>query len=83
MLEDVVEFAYLLASVRAPTQQELKIAERIFAYNAGDIIRFACIDECEEERHNGEEYYRYVCKYRACVSKAPPSKISYSSQGSQ
>ena len=43
-----------LESVRAPTQPELKIAEHVAAYNAGDTSKVAHIDECEEERRKRE-----------------------------
>ena len=35
----------LLASISVTTQQELKIAERVAAYNAGDMDKIARIDE--------------------------------------
>ena len=47
MREDAMEFGYLC--VRAPTQQELKIAERVAAYNTDDMDRIARIDERDEQ----------------------------------
>ena len=43
MRDDAMEFGYSL--VRALKQQELKIAERVVAYNAGDMEKVARIDE--------------------------------------
>ena len=54
MHEDAMEFGYPL--VRAPTQQELKIAERVAAYNAGYIDKVARIDKSEEERCKWKAY---------------------------
>ena len=48
MRKDAMELCDSL--VRSPTQQELKIAECVFAYNSGDIDKIARINECEEER---------------------------------
>ena len=36
--------------VRAPTQQELKIAECVDVYNSGDMDKVARLDEREEKR---------------------------------
>ena len=44
MREDAKEFGDPLASVRAPTQQELKIAKRVAAYAADDMDKVARID---------------------------------------
>ena len=63
-----------LASVRAQTQPELKIAERVAAYNAGDMSKIARIEKCEEERRKWKAYHHKVRKYRARVSKASSSK---------
>ena len=81
MREDAVEFNYPLARVRAPAQQELKIAQCIAAYNAGDMDKFARIDEGKEERRKWRAYHRNVRKYRAGVSKASSSKRNHTSQG--
>ena len=50
MREDAKELVDSLAGVRASTQQELKIAYFLAAYNAGDVDKLARIDEPEEER---------------------------------
>ena len=44
MCEDAMKFGGTLASIRAPNQQELKIRERVAAYNAGDVNKVARID---------------------------------------
>ena len=49
MCEEVVELCGPLANVRAPTQQGLKIAECVAAYNAGNMNKLTCIDEHDEE----------------------------------
>ena len=36
-----------LVSDRIPNQKELRIAERVFAYNAGNKSKVACIDESD------------------------------------
>ena len=76
MREDDTEFGDLLASVRALTQQELKITERIAAYNAGDMDKVACINKREEERCEWKAYHRNVRKYRASISKESSSKYN-------
>ena len=50
MPEYAMDFSDPLSSARASTLQELKIAERVPAYNGGDMDRIARIDEREEER---------------------------------
>ena len=65
--------------VRAPTQQELKIAERVAANNAGDMDKVARIDEREEKRRRWKSYHRSVRKYHAGISKASSSKVNSSS----
>ena len=47
MREDATEFDD--PYVRAPTQRELKIAERVGAYNAGEMDKVARIDERDEQ----------------------------------
>ena len=74
MREDAIEFGDPLANVRAPAQQELRIAERVCAYNDGDMDKIARIDEREEKRRNWKAYHRNVRKYRAGVCKASSSK---------
>ena len=49
MCEDAMEFGDPLANVRAPTQEEFKIAERVSAYNSGDMSKVVHIDEFNEE----------------------------------
>ena len=60
--------------VGAPARQELKIAERVAAYNAGNMDKVARIDKREEERRKWKTYHSNVRKYRAAVSKASFSK---------
>ena len=61
-------------SVRDPIQQELKIAECVSAYNAGDMDEIARIHEHGEERRKWKTNHRNFRKYRARVSKALSSK---------
>ena len=68
MHEDEMEFGDLY--VRSPTQQELKIAERVAAYNASDLDKVARIDEREKQRGKWKAYHRSVRKYSAGISKA-------------
>ena len=79
MLEDAIEFGDPL--VRAPSQQELKIVERVSVYNAGDIDKVARNDKREEERHKWKAFHESVRKYRAGVSKGSSSKGNYSYWG--
>ena len=60
--------------MRAPIQQELKIAERFAAYNSGDMDKVACIDEHEEERRKWKAYHHSVRKYRTGIFEASSSK---------
>ena len=62
MREDVIEFGDPLASVHAPTQQELKITELVTAYNDCDMDKIARIDEREEERCIWRAYHRNLRK---------------------
>ena len=66
-------------AVRARTQQELEIAERVAAYISGDMDKVARIDEREEQRRKCKSYYRSVRKYHAGISKALSSKHNSSS----
>ena len=77
MREDAMEFGD--PYVRAPTQQELKIAERVAAYNSCDMDKVARIDERDEQCRNWKSYHRSVRKYHAGVSKASSSKGNSSS----
>ena len=72
--EDTKEFGDPFASDRAQTQQELKITDRVAAYNAGSIDKVARIDEREEERRKWNTYHPNVRKYLADISKASSSK---------
>ena len=74
MNEDPMEFGDHLASVHAPNRQELKITERVAAYNAGDMDKVSGIDEREEERRKWKRYHRNVRKCVASVSKVSSSK---------
>ena len=49
-------FGHTVSSVRAPTQQELKIAERIVAYNTGIMDEVARINEREEDLRRWKAY---------------------------
>ena len=66
-------------SICAPMQQELKIAERVDAYNAGEMDKVARIDEREEQRRKWKAYHRSVHKYHAGISQALSSKGNSSS----
>ena len=59
MREDAMELGDPLS--RAPTQQELKIVERVSAYNTGDVDKVALIDKREEECCKWKAYHRSVC----------------------
>ena len=74
MHEDVMEFGDLLASVCAPIQQELKIAEPVSAYNVGDMDKVAHIDEHEDERRKWMVNHRNFRKYCAGSSQAASSE---------
>ena len=73
MREEAIEFSDPLASVRAPIQQELKIAERVAEYNACNMDEVARIDEREEERRKEKAYHRCICEHCADVSKVSSS----------
>ena len=77
MSEDAMDFCD--PDIRAPTQQELKIAGRVVAYNTGDMDKVARIDEREEQRRKWKSYHRSVCKYHAGISKASSLKGNSSS----
>ena len=51
MHEDEFKHGYFIATVRAPAQQELNIAEWVSAYNAGNLGRIVCIDERDKTSH--------------------------------
>ena len=65
--------------IRATTKQEMKIAERVDAYNSGDMDQFARIDERKEQRRKWKSYHRSVRKYHVSISKASSSKGKRSS----
>ena len=69
-----MEFDDPLASVRAPTQKESKIAERVAVYNDFNMDKVARINESEEKHRKWKAYHRSVRKYRVSVSKEAPSK---------
>ena len=50
MLEDAMEFSDPLASIHAPTQQTLKIDERVATYISREMDKDTRIDEADEER---------------------------------
>ena len=54
MREDAMELEDFLASVHAPTQQDLKIAERASVYKLGDIVNVDRIDERDENITTGK-----------------------------
>ena len=58
MYDDIIrkdsnELCDPLASVRAPAQQELKIAERVGAYNAGNMVRSLALMSMKTSVANG------------------------------
>ena len=65
--------------IRAPTQQELKIAERVSACNAGDMDKDARFDKREKYSRKWKMYHRNLGKYRAGISKASFSRGDNSS----
>ena len=73
MREDAKEFGDPLVSVCATTQQELKIAERVAAYNAGDMDKVTCIDERKRRASQLEEvssqYPKISCR---CIQSIVP-----------
>ena len=77
MREDEMEFGD--PYVRERTQQVLKIAEHVAAYNPTYMDKIARIDEREEQRRNWKAYHRSARKYRAGISKASSSKVNSSS----
>ena len=77
MREDAMELGD--PAVRASTQQELKIAERVSIYNSVDMGEAARIDEREEQCRRWKSYHRSVRKYHADISKASSSKGNSSS----
>ena len=79
MPEDAIEFGY--PYVRAQTQQELKITERVASYNAGDIDKVAHMYESEGKCRKTIAYFRRTCTYRSRISKVSPSKDISSSYG--
>ena len=66
MREDTMAFGD--SYVRVSTQQELKIAERVAAYNVGDMDNVARIDERDKQRRKCKSYHRSVRRYRAGIS---------------
>ena len=48
MREDAIEFGD--PAVRAPTQPELKLAERVVSCNSGDMDKVSRIDERDKQR---------------------------------
>ena len=64
MCKDAVDFRDLLASVRAPTPQELKASERVTAYDASIMSKITRLHENDEERRKWKAYHRNVRKYR-------------------
>ena len=69
--EDVTVYDDSLVCIQ--TQQELKISERVAAYNSGDMDKVAYIDGLEEECLKWIAYHRSVRKYRASISKLSSS----------
>ena len=68
--KDAKEFHDPIASVHARALQELKIAERVSAYNAADMDKIVRVDEREEERRKWTAYDHNVLIYGSGVSKA-------------
>ena len=63
--EIAMELGYCLTSFRAPTQQNLKIAGRVAAYNDGDMGTVARIDESDKKRRKSKINDRKVSTYHA------------------
>ena len=74
---DAMEFGNTY--LHAPTQQKLKIAERVAAYNAGNVDNDALIDKRDEHLRKWKYYHPSVRKYHVCISKASSSKGNNSS----
>ena len=72
MGEDEIEFCDTL--VRAPTQQSLKIAERVSSYKSGKMDKIARVDERVEEHLKCKAYHRNMCKLLTSISKKSSSK---------
>ena len=66
MREDAMEFGD--PYVHAPTQQELKIAERVSSYNSGNLDKVARIYERDEQLCKWKSYHRSARKYHAGIS---------------
>ena len=79
MREEAMDFC--VPYVRAPTQQELKIAMRVTAYNAGGMYKAARIDKRDEQCHKWKSYRRSVRTYHADISKMSLSKDNSASYG--
>ena len=81
--EDALEHDNPSAAVRAPTRQELMVAKRVAAYEAGDMGKVARIDGRVEERCKWRKYHCCVRKYRSGVSKGAPSRVDKDGRLSQ
>ena len=60
--------------VRAPSQQDLKIAECVAAHNTDSMEKVARIDEREKERFKWKTYNRSIHKFRAGLPQTSSSK---------
>ena len=74
MHEYAMMFSDPLLSVSALTQEELKIAECVAAYKAGDMDNVARIDENDKESRKQKGSHRNICKYRVSASKQRPQQ---------
>ena len=59
----------------------MSIAERVAAYNAGDMDKVARIDKREKECREWKVYHSSARKHRAGISKVSFSKVNSSSGG--
>ena len=57
-------------------KNDLKIAERVPAYNAGDMNSVAHIYECKEERHKWKAYHVKARKYLPVMPSFASSKTN-------
>ena len=69
-----MEFGNSLVCV--PTQQELRVGERIAAYNADDMDKVARIDEREGERQKWKAYHAVSVGIVQVYPKRYPQRVS-------
>ena len=74
MREDAIQFGDL--DIRAPTQQELKTAERVGAYNLGDVDKIARIDELANSVACGNLIIAVFVSIMQLSPKCHPQRLS-------